>query len=124
MEESHLIDVILSRFEEINNFNEFIDENHLIDLPSIGKRFTRSYERCLSNPCQILLSYEMDDSVPILFKMLKCWGEFSCYHGFLYNHWKNMLFVGWGDFVLKEKLKSIKSSLREWHKNHGSNLSE
>lgn len=32
-----------------------------------------------------------------------------------------MLFDGFRDFVLKEKLKGMKSALREWHQKHGSN---
>jgi len=29
---------------------------------------------------------------------------------------------GWGAYVLKEKLKLIKGSLKEWHQRHSQNL--
>ncbi|MCI21971.1 endonuclease/exonuclease/phosphatase family protein, partial [Trifolium medium] len=38
--------------------------------------------------------------------------------------WRDLNFEGWGGFVLKEKLKAIKKSLREWHRKHCQNLGE
>lgn len=32
--------------------------------------------------------------------------------------------LGWGGYVLKEKLKVIKVSLKEWHAKHGRNIKE
>jgi hypothetical protein len=36
--------------------------------------------------------------------------------------WRSYNIEGWGAYVLKEKLKLIKGSLKEWHQRHSQNL--
>jgi len=55
--------------------------------------------------------------------MLKCWVNISGYKQFVSDKWNAMQVEGWGGFVLKEKLKLIKSALKEWHNSHVRNLS-
>jgi hypothetical protein len=54
--------------------------------------------------------------------MLKCWRDVPGYQNFVRDKWNSLQVEIWGGFVLKEKLKLIKGSLREWHKAHAQNL--
>ena len=38
------------------------------------------------------------------------------------DKWRSFQISGWGSFVLKEKLKFLKSALKEWHHHHSKNL--
>ena len=38
------------------------------------------------------------------------------------DKWKSFNVEGWGGFVFKEKLKLIKSALKEWHLSHYNNI--
>ncbi|MCH86339.1 cysteine-rich receptor-like protein kinase [Trifolium medium] len=53
--------------------------------------------------------------------MLKCWSDFPGYHDFVKDQWQSFQVSGWGGYVLKEKLKMMKNSPKEWHLNHGRN---
>jgi hypothetical protein len=55
---------------------------------------------------------------PKPFKMLKCWKEIEGYNKMVKETWSELQFEDWGGYVLKEKLKGIKKSLREWHRKH------
>jgi hypothetical protein len=54
--------------------------------------------------------------------MLKCWQELSWYKQFVLENWHSYQITGWGGFVLREKLKLIKSALKEWHSLHVRNI--
>jgi hypothetical protein len=54
--------------------------------------------------------------------MLKCWKDIPGYHQFVREKWSALQIDGWGGFVLKEKFKSIKLTLKEWHEAHSQNL--
>ncbi|MCI80691.1 cysteine-rich receptor-like protein kinase, partial [Trifolium medium] len=54
--------------------------------------------------------------------MLKCWKDVPDYNLFVRDKWKSFQVDGWGEFVLKEKLKMIKVALKEWHSAHTQNL--
>jgi hypothetical protein len=56
--------------------------------------------------------------------MLKSWAELPGYKDFVKDKWRSFSICGWGGFVLKEKLKMIKNSLKEWHTSHGRNAVE
>lgn len=49
---------------------------------------------------------------------LSCWETFTGYNSFVRDKWHSLRIEGWGDYVLKEKLKSIKLALKEWHMQH------
>jgi hypothetical protein len=55
--------------------------------------------------------------------MLKCWRDVPGYNIFVKEKWGSLNGVGWGGFVLKEKLKVMKGALKEWHVAHAQNLS-
>jgi len=54
--------------------------------------------------------------------MLKCWSNFPGYDDFVRHKWRSFNISGWGRYVLKQKLKLMKVSLKEWHLNHSQNL--
>ena len=54
--------------------------------------------------------------------MLKCWQEMSGYKQFVKEKWHSFQLEGWGGIVLREKLKLIKSALKEWHSVHAQNI--
>jgi hypothetical protein len=54
--------------------------------------------------------------------MLKCWPELPGYKDFVTEQWQSFQVTGWGGYVLKEKLKLIKGSLKLWHQTHTQNL--
>ncbi|WJX63191.1 hypothetical protein P8452_48110 [Trifolium repens] len=133
-------------------FNRFIDDNSLIDLPLIGRKFTwykgdglsmsrldrflLSEEWCLNWPnckqvarlrglsdhCALVLSANEEDWGPRPMRMLKCWRDIPGYHLFVREKWNALQVEGWGGYVLKEKLKLLKAALKEWHKEHAHNL--
>ncbi|GAU36101.1 hypothetical protein TSUD_277120 [Trifolium subterraneum] len=133
-------------------FNSLIDDNNLIDLPLCSRKFTwfkgdglsisrpdrflLSEEWCLTWPnctqtarlrglsdhCSLVLSANEDDWGPRPSRMLKCWRDVSCYKGFVKDKWNSFQVDGWGGFVLKEKLRMIKTALKDWHTAHTQNL--
>jgi len=54
--------------------------------------------------------------------MLKCWQDILGYRQFVQDKWKSLNVEGWGRFVLREKLKLLKSALKEWHSVHLQNI--
>jgi len=50
--------------------------------------------------------------------MLKCWAEFPGYEDFVRNTWGSFHLQDWGGFVLRQKLKLMKASLKEWQNQH------
>ncbi|GAU31392.1 hypothetical protein TSUD_19380 [Trifolium subterraneum] len=133
-------------------FNRFIDDNNLIDLPLSGRKFTwfkgdglsmscldrflLSEEWCLAWPncthtarlrglsdhCSLVLSANEDDWGPRPLRMLKCWRDVPGYQAFVKDKWKELQVDGWGGYVLKEKLRRIKTTLKDWHTTHTQNL--
>ncbi|PNX64517.1 cysteine-rich receptor-like protein kinase, partial [Trifolium pratense] len=133
-------------------FNRFIEDNSLIDLPLIGRKFTwfkgdgfsmsrldrflLSEEWCLTWPnckqiaklrglsdhCPLVLSANEEDWGPRPSRMLKCWKDIPGYNMFVREKWNSFQVDGWGGYVLKEKFKMIKEALREWHSSHAQNL--
>ncbi|CAJ2638568.1 unnamed protein product [Trifolium pratense] len=133
-------------------FARFIEDNNLIDLPLIGRKFTwfkgdgssmsrldrflLSEEWCLAWPnckqvarmrglsdhCPLVLSANEEDWGPRPSRMLKCWKDIPGYNLFVREKWNSLQVDGWGGYVLKEKLKMIKADLKEWHKTHTQNI--
>jgi len=48
--------------------------------------------------------------------------DFRGYVDYVRGKWATFDCEGWGGFVLKQKLKCMKFSLKEWHKQHLKNL--
>ncbi|GAU46317.1 hypothetical protein TSUD_243380, partial [Trifolium subterraneum] len=137
---------------EYSDFNSFIENNFLIDLPLGGRKFTwyrgdgitmsrldrfllseswiSSFPNCiqealprtLSDHCPIQLSIDELNWGPTPHRMLKCWVDIPGYHDFVKERWLSFQVHGWSGHILKTKLKFIKAELRNWHLNHTTNL--
>jgi len=133
-------------------FNQFIEDCSFVDLQICGRLFTwyRGDGHSMSRLDRFLLSSNwcamwpnciqvadqrgLSDHVPLLvyvnednwgprpFRMLKCWVDLPAYDQFVCEKWASYNIEGWGTFVLKEKLKLLKGSLKDWHQNHCQNL--
>lgn len=139
-------------YYDVQHFSQFIDDNGLIDLPLSGRhytwfkgdgsamsrldRFLLSKEWCLhwpnsfqvallrgiSDHCPLQLSVDEENWGPRPLRMLKCWQDLSGYKQFVKEKWKSLEVEGWGGYVIREKLKLIKSALKEWHSVHAKNI--
>ncbi|XP_058760611.1 uncharacterized protein LOC131633951 [Vicia villosa] len=135
-----------SRSTEMEEFNEFIDMLDLVDVLVVGGRFTWSNKEgnAKSRLDRFLLSDgliddwkivgqrvgDMDilDHVPIWliandknwgpkpFRVNNCWFENKDFKNYVEEAWNDLTVVGRQDFVMKEKLKLLKSKLRVWNK--------
>jgi len=133
-------------------YNNFIENNFLVDLPLRGRNFTwfrgdgnsmsridrfllsdrwcltwpncfqMALARGVSDHCSLELSVDVENWGPRPLQMLKCWELLPGYKSFVCNKWHLFHVDGWGGFVLKEKFKLIKLALKEWHQNHAQNL--
>jgi hypothetical protein len=79
-------------------------------------------QRGLSDHVPLVLSVDDANWGPRPLRMLKCWADFPGYSQFVRDKWSSLHINGWGGFVLKENLKLIKGSLKEWHQRHSQNL--
>jgi hypothetical protein len=107
-------------------FNRFIEDNNLIDLPLIGRKFTwykgdglsmsrldrflLSGEWCmdwpnckqearwrgLSDHCALVLSANEEDWGPRPTRMLKCWRDIPGHHLFVREKWNTLQVEGCG----------------------------
>lgn len=59
---------------------------------------------------------------PRVVQMLKDWAHLPGYREFVKEQWLSFQVDGWGSFLLKEKLKLIKGSLKLWHQYHLQNI--
>lgn len=124
-------------------FDEFILDAALLDLPLRGRQYTWSkldgpfmsridrfliskkwivhWQNCsqwcldkgLSDHCPILLCERSSNWGPKSFCMFKCWRELEGYQKYLEEKWNSFKIQGWGGFVLKEKFKLLKNALKE-----------
>jgi len=78
--------------------------------------------RGLSDHCALVLSIDDENWGPRPSRLLKCWTVIPGYKQFVSTKWKSFQVDGWGGYVLREKFKLIKISLKEWHTTHSQNL--
>jgi hypothetical protein len=74
--------------------------------------------RGLSDHCPLQLSVDEENWGPRPSRMLKCWQDMPGYKQFVQDKWNSFHVEGWGGFVIKEKLKFLKTELKEWHSIH------
>lgn len=133
----------VAKNSEIEAFSCFIEDMVLIDLPTIGSRFswyngggtTMSrldrfllseflvriwnisgqwiWKRDISDHCPIWMKCKNYDWGPKPFRFNNCWLK---HINFAKTKWQKCAINGIGDFILSENLKSLKSSLRIWNK--------
>jgi len=133
-------------------FNKLIEDSSFIDLSICGRLFTwyrgdgfsmSRLDRFLLSPpwcdawpnsIQLVNQRGLSDHVPLVlyvdednwgprpFRMLKCWADLPGYEMYVRDQWASYNIDGCGAFVLKEKLKLLKGSLKEWHYSHSQTL--
>ncbi|XP_058782911.1 uncharacterized protein LOC131657540 [Vicia villosa] len=126
-------------------FNDFIEIMDLEDLLTGHQKFSWSRGYCgvmsiidrfllssgfvalLSTVSQEIGAKDVSDHSPIWincnslnwdlkpFRTLNGWLDHPSFVEFVDKEWKNLKFTGTASFVLKEKLKHLKSSLRRWN---------
>lgn len=130
------------RHEEMVEFSQFLDEAALFDLPLIGRKYTwyrtngsamsmldrfllseswlNTWEglsqwglpRSVSNHCAVVLKDRLVNWGPKPFRMLDCWRGLPGYRDFVTSTWLESSVQGRKAYVLKEKIKLLKSQLR------------
>ncbi|GAU35536.1 hypothetical protein TSUD_155670 [Trifolium subterraneum] len=104
-------------------FNQFIDDNCLIDLPLNGRNFTwyRGDGSSMSRLDRFLLSECWITLFPNCFQAALP-RDVPGYTDFVRENWQSFRIHGWSGFIIKEKLKMLKEKLRWWHFNHTVNI--
>ncbi|GKV21936.1 hypothetical protein SLEP1_g31858 [Rubroshorea leprosula] len=97
--------------KEMKDFDSFITESGLVDLPMWG------LERTVSDHCPVLLKHERVDWGPKPFKFFDAWLQDPGCKEMIRKTWNSTAVEGWYGFKLKEKLKSAKKALKEWSRN-------
>ena len=77
-------------------------------------QFTLS--RNFSDHCPILLKANNVDWGPKSFRILNCWLTDKSFTDVANHCWNSVQVVGWGAYVLKEKIKRLKGRLKIWNK--------
>ncbi|KHN30791.1 hypothetical protein glysoja_039729, partial [Glycine soja] len=134
---------------DISEFNNWISDMELQEIKSYGSRFTwfrpngsvkSRLDRCLvseqwlshwpdssqhviqrdfSDHCPILLKTDMVDWGPKPFRVLDWWLKNKEYQTLVKESWIRDQQTGWGGIVLKNKLRNLKSSLKQWSREFG-----
>ena len=136
-----------SQRKEISGFNCFIDANSMVDIPSVGKKYTwfkpngtaksrldrvlvseewiqtwpfyKQYvqQRIVSDHCAIVAKSWAKDWGPKPFRSIDTWFMEPGFKEFVKEKWGS--YNGQGDNIssLKEKLKYLKADLKVWNKN-------
>ncbi|GLU01659.1 hypothetical protein SLE2022_189580 [Rubroshorea leprosula] len=131
---------------EMREFNNFIQESELVDIPLVGRKFTwyqsngnsmsridrfllsegwltkwsdaRQWglSRSVSDHCPILLRHKHIDWGPKPFKFFNAWFQQEGCKELIKEVWGSANIQGWAGFQLKEKLKLTKEALKRWSK--------
>ena len=131
---------------EIREFNNFLELLEVEDIPLNNRKFTwfRSgghsksridrvvvsqgwlekwpnsaqyiLKRSVSDHCPVLLKYEEVNWGARPFRFLNYWLEDGNFIEVIKEKWAELNVDGWGSFVLKEKLRSLKGEIKEWKK--------
>jgi len=126
---------------ETKGFNDFIENFELLDIPMVGRKFTwykpnglvksrieRIFvskelldvwlnnkkivlSRSVSDHCTLVLKVLSMDWGSKSFRSLNVWQRDGRFLEFIRNKWQSCEVLGGGMFVLKEKMKKIKSVL-------------
>jgi len=68
------------------------------------------------NCIQVANQWGLSDHVPLVLSVdANSWADFPGYSQFVRDNWRSFNIEGWGDFVLKEKMKLIKCKLKDLH---------
>ncbi|GKV03119.1 hypothetical protein SLEP1_g15482 [Rubroshorea leprosula] len=130
----------------MRQFEEFIQEAGLVEIPLIGRKFTWYHpngcsmsildrfllfeelimmwpdikpwglKRSLSDHCPILLKNEKINWGPKPFKFFNVWLKQKSFMELIVSTWKAKEIIGWKGYQLKEKLKIMSAKAKEWSK--------
>ncbi|XP_058770446.1 uncharacterized protein LOC131644070 [Vicia villosa] len=92
----------------VDLFGKFIEDSGLVDVPCKGKRD-------ISDHCSLWLVVDDTNWGPKPFKFNYEWFSFNSFIPFIEKEWKEMVVEGRGGFVLKEKLRRLKETLKWWN---------
>ncbi|KAL8498535.1 hypothetical protein ACS0TY_021749 [Phlomoides rotata] len=139
---------------EMEDFDKFIRDSNLIDLPLSGRSYTwyrpdgscksrldhfflnkewiacyptarlKGLPRSISDHCPLILEDGLIDWGPKPFRFSNAWLLHPSFKDSLISMWQNLNIGGRGSFIVKEKFKSLKIGLREWSKNTFGNLDQ
>jgi hypothetical protein len=131
---------------EMVEFGNFVSVMEMIDMPLLGRQFTWFHangftmsrldrillsndwlalwgcpsvwvaSRDVSDHCPLVLKYNSDDWGPKPFRFNNYWLKNKNFKELVVTSWTNQHVSGWMGFVLKEKLKGLKSVLKRWSK--------
>ncbi|GKV51190.1 hypothetical protein SLEP1_g57860 [Rubroshorea leprosula] len=131
---------------EMREFDSFIREADLIDIPLVGRKFTwyqasgqymsridrfllsegwlskwsdtRQWglRRTISDHCPILLKFQQVDWGPKPFRFFDAWLKMEGCRELIREVWSKAEIEGWAGYRLKEKMKLTKEALRKWSK--------
>ncbi|KAK2449806.1 hypothetical protein QL285_008962 [Trifolium repens] len=132
------------RSGEMHEFDEFLGDLELIDLPLVGRSFTwfhpngvsmsrldrilisspwldvwgeplvRVLERDVADHCPLLLKYNSDDWGPKPFRFNIFWLQHREFKELVKVEWVASNDVGWMASILRERLKALKGAIKEW----------
>ncbi|MCH83420.1 LINE-1 reverse transcriptase like, partial [Trifolium medium] len=130
---------------EMRDFGGFIEELELVDLPLLGRHFTWFHangiamscidrilvssewleawgdcsvwvcSRDVSDHCLLVLKIANNDWGPKPFRFNNNWIDHKHFKKMVEDRWRGMEVSGWMSFVLEEKLRGLKGSLKEWN---------
>jgi hypothetical protein len=131
---------------ELVEFQLFVNSMELEDIPVVGRKFTwfhpngrtmsridRAFvsddwialwgspslwvhPRDVSDHCPIVLRYNRVDWGLTPFRFNNYWLHHKDFRPLVEEWWTSFSLSGWMRFILKEKLKGLKSVIRSWHK--------
>ncbi|GKV37516.1 hypothetical protein SLEP1_g45542 [Rubroshorea leprosula] len=131
---------------EMGEFDNFIRDSGLIDIPLVGRKFTWyqtggkfmsridrallseewlstwgeatqwGLSRIVSDHCPILLRHKKVNWGPKPFRFFDIWLEQKECRELIRKAWEQANIQGWAGFQLKEKLKITKEALKKWSK--------
>lgn len=135
-----------SNKKEMQAFNNFIDSMELVDIPSIGRKYTwyrpngkaksrldrfltsfdwlqhwpgcKQYvmDRNISDHCALILKSKVLDWGPKPFRFLDMWQEDKDFNSFVKKKWENYRVHGNNIQMIMDKLRMLKSDLKWWNK--------
>ncbi|MCH83058.1 LINE-1 reverse transcriptase like, partial [Trifolium medium] len=145
-EERKGVGALSNWMEESRLFNVFIDNSKLIDLPLLGRKFTwmQPNGRCMSrldrvlvspnwqgewgnvslwglkrdvsDHCPLVVKYDGHDWGPKPFRFNNFWLNNNSFPKVVEEAWNSFIVTGRKGYILKEKLKLLKGTLRLWNK--------
>ncbi|GKV11964.1 hypothetical protein SLEP1_g23173 [Rubroshorea leprosula] len=128
----------------MRDFDNFVRETELVDLPLIGRKYTWYHPsgnsmsrldrfllsegwlenwsevkqwglmRTVSDHCPIILKEQKPDWGPKPFKLFNNWVNHPDFTKVVSEVWKSTKPEGWKGYCLKEKLKATKNRIKEW----------